>query len=176
MPQALLRSRRVTWWGILTLPGQQVTVHRGRDVGIRAQLRRLPPIASRDERIKALRRSERQLRAQVERLTERDRRLEQDRARLMRPSKYSPKHPSWHARIMEQSRVGQTLREIDTEVEFPRRRLLEKLHNYELARSYGVATPRVVGIWEQLEEIPWDTLPDRFVLKSNRGFSRRRVL
>src|SRR5690625_2933314 len=106
MPQALLRSRRVTWWGILTLPGQQVTVHRGRDVGIRAQLRRLPPIASRDERIKALRRSERQLRAQVERLTERDRRLEQDRARLMRPSKYSPKHPS----RSEERRVGKEWR------------------------------------------------------------------
>lgn len=144
--------------------------------GIRAQLRRLPPIASRDARIKDLRRSERELRAELERLTERSQRLEQERARLMRPPKYSPKHPSWHGRVMEQARVGRLLDEIDTRAEYPRRRLLEKLHNYELARSYGVSTPRVVGIWEQLEEVPWDTLPERFVLKSNRGFSGRGVL
>ncbi len=143
---------------------------------LRNQVRRFPPIAWRDRRIAELVRKERQLREQLEQATASTRRLEKELTRLRQPPKYSPTEPSWHWRIQEQARVGRGLRRIDTEGEYPRRRLLQKLHNYELARSYGVATPRVIGRWERIEDVDWDGLPDRFVLKSNRGYSANGVL
>ncbi|WP_114906141.1 ATP-grasp fold amidoligase family protein [Ornithinimicrobium murale] len=155
-------------------------------MGLRARVRRLPAIAWRDDRIAELRRSEKTLRAQVSRA---ERRLEQattrlatvkqewdDAQRAIADRKYSPTEPSWHTRIMEQARVGRFLSTLDTQREYPRRRLLEKLHNYELARSYGVATPRVIGSWPRITELPWDELPESFVIKSNRGYSGNGVL
>lgn len=155
-------------------------------MGLRSQLRRVPAIAWRDDRIAELRRSEKELQGQLRRA---ERRLEQARGRLaevegdldraqarLNSRKYSPKEPSWHIRIMEQARMGRFLSTLDTAREYPRRRLLEKLHNYQLARSYGVATPRVIGSWEQIGQVPFGDLPETFVLKSNRGYSGNGVL
>lgn len=155
-------------------------------MGLRAHLRGLPAIAWRDERIEELRQSEKSLRTRVsrvegrlEKVTQRLARAEEERDLALSQvagQKYSPKQPSWHTRIMEQARVGRYLSTKDTQREFPRRRLLEKLHNYELARSYGVATPRVIGSWQQITEVPWSELPETFVVKSNRGYSGNGVL
>ncbi|USQ78587.1 hypothetical protein NF556_13205 [Ornithinimicrobium faecis] len=155
-------------------------------MGLRAHLRGLPAIAWRDERIAELRQSEKTLRARVAKAegrlakaTEQLAEAEQERDLALSQAagqKYSPKEPSWHTRIMEQARVGRFLSTKDTQREFPRRHLLEKLHNYELARSYGVATPRVIGSWPKVTEIPWDELPETFVVKSNRGYSGNGVL
>lgn len=155
-------------------------------MGLRSQLRRVPPIAWRDDRIAELRRTEKELRTRLGRAEER---LEQARARLAKVEgqrdraqdqlaarKYSPKEPSWHVRIMEQARMGRFLSTLDTAREYPRRRLLEKLHNYQLARSYGVATPRVLGSWDRIAQVPFGELPETFVLKSNRGYSGNGVL
>ena len=45
-----------------------------------------------------------------------------------------------------------------------------------MARSLGVATPQVLGVWPTIEEIDWDQLPERFVLKSAGGSTARGVL
>lgn len=165
-------------------------------MGLRQQLRRLPAIAWRDDRLAVLRDTEKRLRGQVrdlerevrqvrERNDDRDReiaRLVTSEASLRRSharqtvTKYVPTEPSWHTRIMEQARVGRLVSRLDPRTEYPRRRLLGKLHNYELARSHGVATPRVIGSWSRIAEIPWTELPERFVVKSNRGYSGRGVL
>lgn len=143
---------------------------------LRTQLRRIPAIAWRDERIAGLRESAGKLRAELRDAKERNRHLEQELGRLRRAAKYTPAQPSWHWRVQEQARVGRHTARLADQGAYPRRHLLQKLHNYELARSHGVATPRVIGVWRTLEDVPWDSLPERFVLKSNRGFSGRGVL
>ncbi|MCK0111274.1 hypothetical protein MWU75_03860 [Ornithinimicrobium sp. F0845] len=147
-------------------------------MGLRASVRRLPPIAWRDARLLELRDRNQALRSEVGRLEEEARELRE--AVAQRPGqpapKYSPKEPSWHVRIMEQARVGRFTAPADRQAEIPRRRLLEKLHNYELARSYGVATPRVIGSWASVADVPWEDLPERFVIKSNRGYNSKGVL
>ncbi|QDO89123.1 hypothetical protein FNH13_12955 [Ornithinimicrobium ciconiae] len=155
-------------------------------MGLRARLRQFPPIAWRDERLTQLRQSEKSLQRQLDESTQRVSTLaaqlekvtqERDQVRRQqREGKYSPVHPSWHVRIMEQARVGRYTAPRDPERDMPRRRLLAKLHNYELARSYGIATPRVIGSWPRIEDVPWAELPDTFVVKSNRGYSGNGVL
>lgn len=58
----------------------------------------------------------------------------------------------------------------------PRHNLLLKLHNYEVARSHGVSTPQVLGVWPTAADIDFDSLPEEFVLKSNGGSTGRGVL
>ena len=148
-------------------------------MGLRASMRKLPPIAWRDHRLAELREQEKALSAQLAGVTRELATVTEERdqvRRQLREGKYSPKHPSWHARIMEQARVGRYTAPKDRDRVFPRRRLLEKLHNYELARSYGIATPRVIGSWGRIEDVPWDELPEAFVVKSNRGYSGNGVL
>ncbi|MCK0111275.1 hypothetical protein MWU75_03865 [Ornithinimicrobium sp. F0845] len=166
-------------------------------MGLRRQFRRLPPIAWRDARLAELRQSERSLRSQLRELQDgasrdsRDLALELKRAQLqlatvvgerdraqaiLRDPKYTPREPSWHTRVAEQTRVGRYTARRDTEREYPRFRLEEKLHNYELARSYGVPTPRVIGSWPRIEEVAWQELPESFVVKSDRGYSGTGVL
>lgn len=142
---------------------------------LRRQLRRLPSLAWRDQRIEELRHREHDLRAEVRRLKQALRDRERDLAAQRTSAKYSPAHPSWHWRVQEQARVGRRTSLLDPNLQHPRRRLLQKLHNYELARSYGIATPTVLGTWARIDDVAWDTLPDRFVLKSNRGYSGRGV-
>lgn len=77
---------------------------------------------------------------------------------------------------MEQQRVQRAVNELPGSTAHPRRNLLLKLHNYEVARSHGVSTPEVLGVWEDTSEIDWDALPEEFVLKSNGGSTGRGVL
>lgn len=93
-----------------------------------------------------------------------------------RQPSYDPKSASWHARIMEQQRVQQAVRALRGAVGHPRRNLLLKLHNYEVARSHNVSTPQVFGIWQSPSDVDFDALPDEFVLKSNGGSTGRGVL
>lgn len=143
---------------------------------MRTFVRRLPPLAWRDRRIAELRQSERRLAAEVRELTKRLAAIEGTTVGARPDVKYSPQHPSWHWRVQEQARIGRYTSQLDPRTQHPRRRLLQKLHNYELARSHGLATPRVFGIWQRIEDVTWEDLPPSFVLKSNRGYSGRGVL
>ena len=141
-------------------------------MGLRASLRRLPPIAWREQRIAQLLDREAALKEQLAAVS-----AERDRLKTrVRNPKYTPLETSWHVRLKEQTRVGRHTARIDPDREHPRFRLEEKLHNYELAASYGVLTPRVFGTWPRVEDITWDDLPEAFVVKSDRGYSGNGVL
>ncbi|PYF99405.1 TupA-like ATPgrasp [Georgenia satyanarayanai] len=140
-------------------------------MALRDQLRRLPPIARRDEQVA-------ELRKQVRRL---ERRLERRLAPPPPPPpppppRFTPKKPSWHVRVMEQQRVQRAIAADTRHADHPRHNLFLKLHNYEVARSHGVSTPRVLGTWQSLDDVDWDALPEEFVLKSNGGSTSRGVL
>lgn len=144
---------------------------------LRDALRRIPPIAWRDARIADLRARVRSQQERIEGLlTERQSRPTPPTPRPAPGRTYRPAESSWHARIMEQQRVQRAVNAVGGSTLHPRRNLFDKLHNYELARSLGVATPQILGTWATVEEIEWDALPDRFVLKSNGGSTGRGVL
>lgn len=106
--------------------------------------------------------------------------LRQEVARLRTPAVQGPpagvEEASWLQVLRSYQRTGWLLRETDRAALHPRRLLLRKLHNYTLARSHGVPTPHVRALYERLEDIPWDDLPERFVLKSDRGAGGHGVL
>lgn len=136
---------------------------------LRDMVRRLGPIAWRDARLAEL---QGEVREQRERIAELRARL----AAPPPPPRYRPTVASWHARVMEQQRVQRAVNELPDSATHPRRPLFRKLHNYAVARSHGVATPRVLGVWDQVADIPWADLPERFVLKSDGGSTGRGVL
>lgn len=146
---------------------------RGRDLArtLRKRLRRLGPIAWRDARIRAL---ETRVRDRQQRL---DTVRAQNRSLAKKPSEHwRPEHPSWRARILEQQRVQRAVNALADSGGHPRRNLFRKLHNYEVARSHGVATPQVLETWADLADLTLDSLPSQFVLKSNGGSTGRGVL
>jgi hypothetical protein len=51
-----------------------------------------------------------------------------------------------------------------------------KLRSYSWAQSWGVDVPDIYGIWDRVEDIAWDDLPDSVVLKSQSGAYARGVL
>lgn len=147
---------------------------------LRDKLRRLGPIAWRDTRITELQTKIASRDARIAELRDRvgklDQQVEQLRAERSASPPYRPDNPSWHIRIMEQQRVQRAVNALDGAEHHPRRNLFGKLHNYAAARSHGVATPQVLGVWREVAEVSWDALPDHFVLKSNGGSTARGVL
>lgn len=53
---------------------------------------------------------------------------------------------------------------------------LNKFGVRALAQRAGVKVPEIYGIWETLDEVPWDSLPDSFVVKSLSGSSKHGVV
>ncbi len=51
-----------------------------------------------------------------------------------------------------------------------------KLKSYAFAQSHGVAIPQVFDVWDRLENIAWDDLPEDVVIKSNGGAGGRGVV
>src|SRR5690625_3678177 len=143
---------------------------------LRDILRRLGPIAWRDARIEELLAKVRAQQGRIEELREQRRAAPAPRPPARPAGRYRPTVPSWHARIMEQQRVQRAVNALPGSEQHPRRNLFRKLHNYELARSLGVATPQVLGVWPAVGDVDWDLLPERFVLKSNGGSTGRGVL
>lgn len=134
---------------------------------LRNLFRRLPPIASRDERVADLTRRIKQLRA-------RNVLLEQKLA-----SGEPLTRPSYRARIHAERRL-QALR---VELGVPSTSVIRhgKFYVYDLARSHGIDVPEQYARWDDPADIAWDELPDLVVIKSafssaSRGvFPLRRV-
>lgn len=143
---------------------------------LRDAMRRIPPIAWRDARIAELRERVRTQQARIDSLLAQVRATPPPAPRPKAGRTYRPAESSWHARVMEQQRVQRAVNAVPGSERHPRRNLFDKLHNYELARSLGVATPQVLGTWATAGQIEWDALPERFVLKSNGGSTGRGVL
>jgi len=126
---------------------------------MRARARQLPPVASRDAKIRKLRAENRRLAAE---LTAR---------KHSEPDVSDP--PSFARYVYAERRINAHLGERN----YPGRanQVARKLKAYSFAQSHGVRIPALVGLWDAPEDIPWDDLPDQVVIKSHTGASSRGV-
>lgn len=92
-------------------------------------------------------------------------------ARIDEPQEDDP--PSFARYIYADRRINAHLGERN----FPGRsnQIARKLKSYSFAQSHGIRIPRLLGLWDSPADIPWDDLPDRFVLKSHTGAASRGV-
>ena len=120
-------------------------------------LLRLPPIARRDERIRDLKRK--------------NYRLRKIQKEGPPPSKI-PKRPKplYRAMVHLERRLI-VLGKAESSVI-----ALGKFGVQDLVQSHGIDIPRRFGQWDRPEDIAWDELPDRVVVKSRGGSSSRGVL
>lgn len=116
---------------------------------LRSAFRRLPPVARRDRRIATL------------------------QARLSATSETSAKRPSFQARLFADSRIRTYELEADTQA--PSLISRGKFWVYQLVSSHGVEIPEQLGRWDDPEDIAWNDLPERVVIKANRGSMGRGV-
>lgn len=123
----------------------------------RRLLLRLPPVARRDARIRDLQRKNHRLRKIL--------REGPPPARIPKAPKPSYRAMMYQERRLIQLGMGETS-VID----------LGKFRVQDLVRSHGIDIPRRLGRWARPEDIAWDELPDRVVIKSRRGSSSRGVL
>ncbi|WP_427384139.1 ATP-grasp fold amidoligase family protein [Janibacter sp. G56] len=151
--------------------------------------RRLPPLAWRDARIAELRDERDALRARLSA-------LEADNRTLKAQLREVPRQRDEAAAVAEGVATGRrrasfgahlhadrrtfsldraALLADPTLADAPRRAFMHMLKAYQFAQSHGVAVPEIHGVWARLEDIDWDALPDRFVLKSVKGFSSQGV-
>ena len=117
---------------------------------LRSALRRLPPIARRDRRLATL------------------------QARLSEASEISANRPSFQARLYAEGRIRAHEREAGRYA--PSVISRGKFWVYQLVSSHGVEIPEQLGRWGAPEEIAWDDLPERVVIKADRGSTGRGVL
>jgi len=117
---------------------------------LRAAFRRLPPIARRDRRIATL------------------------QARLSAASEVAAKQPSFQGRLFAENRIRAYERETGT---YPPSVISRgKFGVLQLVSSHGIEIPEQLGRWNDPEEIAWDELPERVVIKADRGSTGRGVL
>jgi hypothetical protein len=116
---------------------------------LRSALRRLPPIARRDRRIATL------------------------QARLSATSEISARRPSYQARLFAEGRIR--AHELEADAHAPSVISRGKFWVYEFVSSHGIAVPEQLGRWDEPEDIAWDDLPERAVIKANRGSTGRGV-
>lgn len=168
-------------------------------------VRQLPPLARRDERIAELREANRELRdtrrqmgrrlmmarRESQRLREAlataHREREDAEARFREETETAVAaavatarlQPSFGAQLQADRRAFNVTRQelrADPRLRLsPRMELLSKLRSYRFAESHGVLVPEVLSVWSDLADIDWDELPERFVLKSVRGYSSQGV-
>jgi len=119
----------------------------------RRRARVLPAIAWRDKRI-----------------TELDLRVRKVKAAAGR----SAAKPSFQHYLFAERRIADHLLEIDRSDRGTA--VTKKLRSYSFAHSWGVDIPEIYGVWDNVEDIGWDALPDTVVIKSQSGASSRGVL
>jgi len=116
---------------------------------LRSAFRRLPPIARRDRRIAHL------------------------QARLSETREASANQPSFQARLFAERRIRRYETESGTYA--PSVISQGKRWVYQFVTSHDVAIPPQLGRWNDPAEIPWDDLPERVVIKADRGSTGRGV-
>jgi hypothetical protein len=77
--------------------------------------------------------------------------------------------PSYSLAARLHRRANTTDVNVSEGVREPILQLYPKLPAQRFAALHGVPVPRVLGQWSDPDAIDWDSLPDRFVLKSNVG-------
>lgn len=84
--------------------------------------------------------------------------------------------PSWEGQVRAVRREFALAMRLPDAGTMPLTRIAAKLANYRLAASHGIAVPEVLAVWDRLQDVDLRGLPDRFVLKSERGSASRGVL
>jgi hypothetical protein len=94
--------------------------------------------------------------------------------RLDRTNQRLLDQPSFRIRIHEERR----LRAWEKEIGAPSRSVIAhgKFYVYDFARSHGIDVPEQYGMWDDVDDIPWDELPDKVVVKAARASTSRGVL
>src|ERR1044071_4323654 len=110
---------------------------------LKALVRRFPPVARRDRRIAAL------------------------QARLAARSAGWAEHPSYQRRLYSAQRIRTHERALGRSA--PSVVSRGKFWVYDFVQSHGVVIPEQYGGWDDPADIPWDTLPDRVVIKAAVG-------
>ncbi len=133
-------------------------------MNLRTLVRKVKPIARRDELITALR-------AKLAKAHTEARRREQELIKLWqqdhgRPSFYYKHREALRAKKLA-TRYGRR---------HPIWAVNGKLAGYEFARTYGIPVPRIYGQHADPGEIDWRALPDEFVIKTLHGASGAGVL
>ncbi len=127
---------------------------------VRTRARRLPPVAWRDAKIQELRTEKRRLAAALS-------------AAEKRAEPAQNEAPSFARYLYASRRINAHLGRRNV----PGRgnQIARKLNSYSFAQSHAIRIPTLLGLWDTPEDIPWDELPDRIVLKSHTGASSRGV-
>ncbi|MDX6276471.1 MAG: hypothetical protein QOJ72_599 [Nocardioidaceae bacterium] len=135
---------------------------------VRRRLRALPPIARRDRQIAELKannlRDFKQLSAA----------RAKNAALKARARERSVKVPSFRRNVYAERRMAALMRDLNRTDRGTS--VTNKLRSYSFARSWGVDVPEIHGIWDRIEDIVWDDLPDTIVIKSRMGSYARGVL
>lgn len=136
---------------------------------VRRVVRALPPIARRDQRIAELTAAHKQA------LRERRRAHRAElKAAVKAEVTRSVEVPSFRRYVYAERRYAAQMRQLNRTDRGTS--VTNKLRSYSFAQSWGVSPPIIHGIWNTVEEIAWDELPDRVVIKSQTGSYARGVL
>lgn len=143
----------------------------------------IPPLAWRDELLAGREKQVRELRRRV---ADRDRQIDTHREEIARHRAELATYrgdlrsdllpPSFRRTLMATRRTAPAIWGMDGARQHPFIQVPYKLRNYRLAASHGVPVPSVLGVWRRPGTIDLDGLPERFVLKSDRGAGSSGVL
>lgn len=93
----------------------------------------------------------------------------QERLAVDRPETGDTTPPSFRRNLLNLRRNVEALRPLDPDVYHPVLQIPRKMRNYRLAASHGVATPEILGVWGNIDDLDLSAMPERFVLKSELG-------
>lgn len=151
----------------------------------RGTIGRLPPVRRRDTVIRELRSRVRARERRIAQLEEdlaasreeagSTRRQLARRGTEARRWRRMVEEPSWHAHVRHLRRVHGVTGTLPDGEDMPIRSVSRKLANYRLAASHGVATPRVLAVWSDADEVDLHPLPEAFTIKADRGAASRAV-
>lgn len=83
--------------------------------------------------------------------------------------------PSFRQQYHDMRRTTRRAIRIDPDCWHPYRQLKLKLRNYQFAASHGVGIPRVYAVWDDIDDIDLEGLPETFAFKSDFGSGSRGV-
>lgn len=129
----------------------------------------IPPIAWRDD---LLARRE----SQVRELTARVRDLESELAAYRGEKSDHRLEPSFRRHVLSTRGTAKTIWRTPGASQHPLIQVPYKLRTYRLAASHGITVPEVLAVWSEPAQIDLTDLPERFVVKSDRGAGSHGVL
>lgn len=132
---------------------------------IRSVIRRLPPLARRDEYIAQLRAERDELAAERDRLA--------NAIHIGIVTELGQRHSFY---VLHKHYRRALMYGIANDLSQPIWSVNSKAKGYRFARSYGLEVPETYGDYAHVSELPWAELPHAFVLKTNDGSTAQGVM